>query len=145
MLDKFEVVLHSPDQIAPVGVLHPLEFHLEQKSVLLSDDNNDQNNEVSVGEFNSVHEVVGDCLVVEEASCPKNDVISDIAVDTKQELHFSKSKKDNTFSIACWLQDASKTSTGMILNSDGILFYFVIYMVMVGILSFIWIFMFFVC
>ncbi|KAL8551962.1 hypothetical protein ACS0TY_000856 [Phlomoides rotata] len=113
VLDKFQVVLHSPGQIAPVGVLHPLEFHLEQKSVYLSAGNTDQSNEVSVGEFNSVHEVVGDCLDVGQAPCSENDVISDLAVDTKQELHFSKSKKDNTFSIACWLQDASKTSADL--------------------------------
>jgi len=31
VLDDFEVALHSPDQIAPVGVLHPTKFHLESK------------------------------------------------------------------------------------------------------------------
>ena len=32
VLDEYEVALHSPDQIAPVGVLHPTKFHLEVKS-----------------------------------------------------------------------------------------------------------------
>ncbi|XWS57767.1 hypothetical protein CRYUN_Cryun09bG0201500 [Craigia yunnanensis] len=32
MLDEFQVVLHSSDSIAPVGVLHPLKFHLERKA-----------------------------------------------------------------------------------------------------------------
>ncbi|GFP82963.1 diphthine--ammonia ligase [Phtheirospermum japonicum] len=50
VLDKFEVVLHSPDQIAPVGVLHPLEYHLEKKLVSLS---NEKSNEVTVEEIGS--------------------------------------------------------------------------------------------
>lgn len=113
VLDKFQVVLHSSDQIAPVGVLHPLEYHLEKKLVSLSASDNDKSNDVTVEEFNSVREVVGDCQDIWGAPCPKNDVISDLAVDTTQELHISKSKKDDTFSISCWLQDASKTSAGM--------------------------------
>jgi hypothetical protein len=31
VLDEFEVTLHLPDQIAPVGVLHPTKLHLEAK------------------------------------------------------------------------------------------------------------------
>ncbi|KAK6164415.1 hypothetical protein DH2020_001279 [Rehmannia glutinosa] len=107
VLDKFQIVLHSPDQIAPVGVLHPVEYHLEKKLVSLS---NDKSNEVPVGESDSVCEVLGDSLDILEAPCLKNDVICDLAVDTKQELHFSKSRTDDTFSIACWRQDASRTS-----------------------------------
>jgi len=33
ILDDFEVSLHSPDKIAPVGVLHPTKFHLESKGI----------------------------------------------------------------------------------------------------------------
>lgn len=33
VLDEFTVRLHSPDTIAPVGVLHATEFHLEYKSI----------------------------------------------------------------------------------------------------------------
>ncbi|CAM6112575.1 unnamed protein product [Calypogeia fissa] len=32
VLDEFTIRLHSPDTIAPVGVLHPTKFHLEYKS-----------------------------------------------------------------------------------------------------------------
>lgn len=113
VLDKFEVILHSPDQIAPVGVLHPLEYHLEKKLASLSDTDSEKINEVSVEEFNLVHEVIGDFQDIMDAPIPKNDVTSDLVVDTKQELRISKSKKDNTFSITCWLQDASKTSTDL--------------------------------
>ncbi|XP_057778720.1 diphthine--ammonia ligase [Salvia miltiorrhiza] len=113
VLDKFEVILHSSDQIAPVGVLHPLEYHLEKKLVPLSNTDNDKTNEVPVGESNLVHEVVGDFQDILEAPSSKDVVISDLGVDTKQELRFSKSKKKNTFSITCWLQDASKTSVDL--------------------------------
>lgn len=32
ILDEFSIQLHSADSFAPVGVLHPLKFHLEPKS-----------------------------------------------------------------------------------------------------------------
>lgn len=31
VLDKWDTVLHSPDSFAPVGLLHPVAFHLEPK------------------------------------------------------------------------------------------------------------------
>lgn len=119
VLDKFEVILHSADQIASVGVLHPLEYHLEKKLVPLYDTDNNKTNEVPVEESDLVHEVVGDFQDILEAPSRKNVVISDLGVDTKQELRISKSKKKNTFCITCCLQDFSKTSVGMLLISDG--------------------------
>lgn len=106
MLDKFQIVLHSSDPIAPVGVLHPLEYHLETKLVSRSD--NDQSNDI----FDSVFEVLGDGQAIIERPCQKL-VVSDSTVDPKQVLYISKSEKADTFSITCWLQDASKTSPGM--------------------------------
>ncbi|KAG4927635.1 hypothetical protein JHK85_054121 [Glycine max] len=32
VLDEYQVVMHSSDSIAPVGILHPLAFHLENKA-----------------------------------------------------------------------------------------------------------------
>lgn len=32
VLDSWQLVLHSADNVAPVGVLHPTDFHLESKS-----------------------------------------------------------------------------------------------------------------
>lgn len=118
VLDKYEVILHSSDQIAPVGVLHPLEYHLEKKLVPLSETDEEKINEAPVGESNLVHEVVGDFQDILEAASPKNVMTPNLGVETKQEIHISKSKKKNTFSITCWLQDASKTSVGK-MNSDG--------------------------
>ncbi|KAL6516206.1 hypothetical protein OROGR_019511 [Orobanche gracilis] len=108
VLDEFQVILHSPGQIAPVGVLHPLEYHLEKKLVSSC---NDRSGEVTDGEFGAVCEVLGDSKDILEAPWEKNNVDCDLVVDAKQELHISKSRIDNTFSIACWPQDASKTST----------------------------------
>ncbi|KAL0370927.1 UNVERIFIED_CONTAM: Diphthine--ammonia ligase [Sesamum angustifolium] len=113
VLDKFQVVLHSSDQIAPVGVLHPMEYHLENKLVSLSACDNDNSCEETLGEFDSVCEVLGDCQDICEAPNQKNDVISGLALDTKHEIHISESKKDNTISIACWLRDASKISSDL--------------------------------
>ncbi|XP_011080570.1 diphthine--ammonia ligase isoform X1 [Sesamum indicum] len=113
VLDKFQVVLHSSDQIAPVGVLHPMEYHLENKLVSLSACDNDKSYEVTLGEFDSVCEVLGDCQDTCEAPNQKNDVISDLALDTQHDIHISESRKDSTISIACWLQDASKTSADL--------------------------------
>ncbi|KAL0419385.1 UNVERIFIED_CONTAM: Diphthine--ammonia ligase [Sesamum radiatum] len=113
VLDKFQVVLHSSDQIAPVGVLHPMEYHLENKLVSLSACDNDNSCEETLGEFDSVCEVLGDCQDICEAPNKKNDVISGLALDTKHEIHISESKKDNTISIACWLRDASKISSDL--------------------------------
>eukprot|EP00775_Hariotina_reticulata_P010371 gene10371-10529_t len=31
VLDDWQVILHSPDSIAPVGILHPTAFHIQQK------------------------------------------------------------------------------------------------------------------
>ncbi|XP_075485034.1 diphthine--ammonia ligase isoform X1 [Primulina tabacum] len=119
MLDKFEVFLHSPDQIAPVGVLHPLEYHLEKKMGSVPADDSATSNKVTGGEFDSVCEVLGDCQNICEPQCPKNDVISDLALVAEQEFHISKSKKNDTFSIACWL--ASETSSDLQEDMEAVL------------------------
>ncbi|XP_073119122.1 diphthine--ammonia ligase isoform X2 [Henckelia pumila] len=121
VLDKFEVFLHSPDQIAPVGVLHPLEYHLEKKMGSVPANDSAINNKVTMGEFDLVCEVLGDCQNICEPQCPKSDVISDCSLDTKQEFHISKSKKNDTFSIACWLQDASETSADLQVDMEAVL------------------------
>lgn len=33
VMDTFDIILHSPDSIAPVGVLHPSKFHLQCKTL----------------------------------------------------------------------------------------------------------------
>ncbi|CAL5419541.1 unnamed protein product [Camellia sinensis] len=58
----------------------------------------------------AVCEVLGDCLQRCEVECQS---VDDLAKVTEHKLHISKTKKDNIFSISCWLQDACKTSSDL--------------------------------
>ncbi|XVE90011.1 hypothetical protein DITRI_Ditri20bG0042000 [Diplodiscus trichospermus] len=112
MLDEFQVVLHSSDSIAPVGVLHPLQFHLEKKaSSSLSD--KDKANDLFGENMSSVFEVQGENLQECKASCKSVPEVSDLVEVSRKRLHLSKTEKDNTFSICCWLQDSSEPSAGL--------------------------------
>lgn len=105
MLDEFQVVLHSADSIAAVGVLHPLAFHLENKAGSVS---------LSGGEKGLVFEVQGDCVCPErcEATCQSVAEVTDAVAATDNGLHIFRTKKDNTFSICCWLQAPQNSSAG---------------------------------
>lgn len=109
MLDDFQVVLHSPDAIAPVGVLHPLAFHLEHKTESIG---SSRTNDVGRGET-SVCEVQDDCLLNCETTSESVDVVSNLGAVTDYEIKISKSKKDDMFSICCWLPNSCRTSTGI--------------------------------
>jgi diphthine-ammonia ligase len=111
VLDEFEIVLHSSDSIAPVGVIHPLAFHLENKKAALLSGNN-KTNDLYPEKTGSVFEVQGDCLKSREGDCQTTAEISDLAEVKHDRLRISKTQKDNTFSISCWLQDSCHTSTG---------------------------------
>lgn len=107
MLDEFQIVLHSPDSIAPVGILHPLAFHLENKVESISSNGIDE-----ASNLDTVFEVEGDVQQEGEAASEFVAVRSERSGVTKQELKVSKTMKDNVFSISCWLQDSSKNSSG---------------------------------
>jgi len=99
VLDEFQVVLHSPDSIAPVGVLHPTTFHLEKKD----------SNSLEEKEPGLVFEVQGDGPNTPESTCqPDNGTVE----HTRNRVSLSKTGKENTFSICCWLEDSSQSSTG---------------------------------
>ncbi|CAA7041137.1 unnamed protein product [Microthlaspi erraticum] len=102
VLDEFQVVLHSPDCIAPVGVLHPSTFHLEKKE-------NPESNSLEGGS-GLVFEVQGDGPNTPESTRQQDDGNVGLVEHTRNRLHLSKTEKDNTFSICCWLEDSS---TGM--------------------------------
>lgn len=114
VLDEFQVVLHSADSIAPVGVLHPLAFHLEYKagSASLSGRRETEN---SIQEKTGlVFEVQGECPQNSEAMCLPVAEVTDSVEVTDNRLNISRTKKDNTFSICCWLQETQKTSAGLL-------------------------------
>ncbi|KAL1145187.1 hypothetical protein V6Z11_A11G282300 [Gossypium hirsutum] len=112
MLDDFQVVLHSSDSIAPVGVLHPLKFHLESKQSNSLSGNN-KTNDLCRENISSIFEVQG--VNLEECKAPgePGPEVNDLIEVSSHRLHLSKTEKDTTFSICCWLQDTSGPSTGL--------------------------------
>lgn len=113
VLDEFQIVLHSSDSIAPVGILHPLAFHLENKVESISSNGIDEGSNVCHGNVDTVFEVQGDVQQEGEAANEFVAVSSKRPGVTKQELKVSKTMKDNVFSISCWLQDSCKNSSDL--------------------------------
>ncbi|XP_021776073.1 diphthine--ammonia ligase-like isoform X2 [Chenopodium quinoa] len=113
VLDDFQVILHSPDSIAPVGVLHPLAFHLEPKG--LSTDSSDSNlsNGISLEDMDGVYEIQGDNTLLPADPSQFSDSLSDLIANTSYHLQMSKIDRGDTFSICCWLQDLHRLSTGL--------------------------------
>ncbi|KAJ8442254.1 hypothetical protein Cgig2_005194 [Carnegiea gigantea] len=112
VLDDFQVVLHSSDSIAPVGVLQPLAFHLEPKELSTASCGSNFNNGVCLEEMTSVYEVEGDCALVVTDGSQGPHSLSDFT-DTTYKVQMSKTDGGNTFSISCWLQDVPGSSTGV--------------------------------
>lgn len=114
VLDEFQIVLHSSDSIAPVGILHPLAFHLESKVESISSNGIDERSNVCQSNVDTVFEVQGDAQQQEgEAASEYAAISSEQSGVAKQELKVSKTMKDNVFSISCWLQDSSKNSSDL--------------------------------
>ncbi|KAF5746956.1 hypothetical protein HS088_TW06G01132 [Tripterygium wilfordii] len=112
VLDKFETVLHSSDSIAPVGILHPLEFHLEKKEsdLLHVDDGTDG---ICYQKNGYLFEVQGHCpprSIAYSQTIVENTHLID---EKSDDLLISKAKNNNTFSICCWLQDFCRASAGL--------------------------------
>ncbi|CAH8361559.1 unnamed protein product [Eruca vesicaria subsp. sativa] len=105
VLDEFQVVLHSPDSIAPVGVLHPTIFHLEKKG---NPDPGSLEDEPGL-----VFEVQGDGPNTPESTHQLDNGIVDVVEHKRTRVNLSKTGKENTFSICCWLKDSSESSTGL--------------------------------
>jgi diphthine-ammonia ligase len=108
ILDDSEVILHSADSIASVGILHPLAFHLEYKT-----ESSDRIGNSAAAEENSC------CLYevdegIAHTDVEENQIFSPVpAVDayTSTDLCISKTGK-NLCSIGCWIQDSTKASQG---------------------------------
>lgn len=106
ILDDYEVILHSADSIASVGILHPRAFHLEHKP-----DSSDRSGDGSVTQEISscLYEVDEDNThtVAEE----KQTLSPAVDAYTNIDLCISKTGK-NLRSIGCWIQDRSIASEG---------------------------------
>ncbi|WZZ79906.1 LOW QUALITY PROTEIN: hypothetical protein YC2023_100478 [Brassica napus] len=111
VLDEFEVKLDSPDSIAPVGVLHPTVFHLEKKD----------SNSLEEKEPGLVFEVQGDGHNTPESTHQRDNRTVDIIEHTRNRVSLSKTGKENTFSICCWLEGYSESSTGLKEDLESVL------------------------
>lgn len=116
MLDEFKVVMHSSDSIAPVGILHPVSFHLEYKAKTSSLGICDNNNAVDHEKLGLLFEIQGDCFhscdtlqSVTDASSA-NHILDDVP-DDRLQISCSRMMQ-NTFAICCWLQNSCDTSPG---------------------------------
>ncbi|KAK9083253.1 hypothetical protein Scep_029724 [Stephania cephalantha] len=108
VLDDFKVVHHSLDSIAPAGVLQPLTFHLEHKREFISSTSDDydvrENGRPSIFEVEACVQHVG-------ALC--HSVTSEVVMDKDIELEVARTKRDDTFSVICWIHGSSKPSGGL--------------------------------
>lgn len=108
VLDEFQIVLHSKDPICPVGIIHPLAFHLERRTETVPFSESNKNDD----ELDLVCEVQGGFQGRCENISTSNHPAGKFMGVNNQELQISRTKMDNIFSISCWLQDSSKTSAG---------------------------------
>ncbi|XP_042399116.1 diphthine--ammonia ligase-like [Zingiber officinale] len=116
-LDKFEVILHSPDHIAPVGILHPLTFHLQHKDELSSSNTSI----ASLTKAGYVCEVQGESKSDDTVESLSTSLQYDIPANKNLRLSISRSNKD-MLSISCWVQNHSNTSEGLQEDLTAVLF-----------------------
>ncbi|XP_065852983.1 diphthine--ammonia ligase [Euphorbia lathyris] len=113
VLDEFKIIRHSSDSIAPVGVIHPLALHLENKEKTALSSGNEKIDVLCKEKTGSVFEVEGDCSKRNETTCQPTAEISDLDEVVCDRLLISRTKKKDMFSISCWLQDSCKTSAAL--------------------------------
>lgn len=118
MLDKYQVVMHSSDSIAPVGVLHPLAFHLENKADIQSLETVDKIHEGRMQKRGPVFEV-HDSLERLEATCKPLDFADQID-GVEHKFKISRTNNKSTFSIGCWLQDSCNGNNYSYILNDSI-------------------------
>ncbi|PWA97756.1 endoribonuclease [Artemisia annua] len=113
ILDEFQLVLHDSNPIAPVGILHPLAFHCEDKTNSPSVSDSNRSNGSCLEDMGSVIEVHSESLDIVEEKCHPSNVALDLTQLEKRRLHVSKTRKGNTFSLCCWLQDTTETTADL--------------------------------
>ncbi|MED6215995.1 hypothetical protein PIB30_003643 [Stylosanthes scabra] len=105
VLDDYQVVMHSSDSIAPVGILHPLKFHLEKKVDVQSSTSPDNISETSLQKLGTVFEVE-DTLERCEDTCKSLDCSADPIDDLAHKFNISRTNNKRTLSLSCSLQDS---------------------------------------
>ncbi|RYR53846.1 hypothetical protein Ahy_A06g029093 isoform G [Arachis hypogaea] len=105
VLDEYQVVRHSSDSIAPVGILHPLKFHLEKKVDIQSLTSPDNISETYVQKLGTVFEVE-DTLERCEDTFKSLDCSADPIDDLAHKFNISRTNNKRTLSLSCSLQDS---------------------------------------
>ncbi|XP_020211998.1 diphthine--ammonia ligase isoform X2 [Cajanus cajan] len=105
VLDEYQVVMHSSDSIAPVGILHPLAFHLENKADVQYLKSQEKIHEIYTQNLGSVFEVQ-DSLEGCETTCKPVGYRAGPADSIEHTFNISRTNNTGTFSICCWLQDS---------------------------------------
>ncbi|MED6148802.1 hypothetical protein PIB30_118274 [Stylosanthes scabra] len=105
VLDDYQVVMHSSDSIAPVGILHPLKFHLEKKVDVQSSTSPDNISETSIQKLGTVIEVE-DTLERCEDTCKPSDCSADPIDDLAHKFNISRTNNKRTLTLSCSLQDS---------------------------------------
>lgn len=133
LLDEYQIVLHSSDSIAPVGILHPSGFHVEQKlkaEPLNESEDDSRANGVSSESMDSVYEVQGDCTQSSDADCSSIDKVFDFVTQGHHTFHVSEMVNNNMHSISCSLQNLNGTEGGKVyvIIKPVLLFYMMCYL-----------------
>ncbi|XP_068665498.1 diphthine--ammonia ligase [Aristolochia californica] len=108
LLDDYKIILHSPDSIASVGVLHPVSFHLEYKMEATC-----QRSISGIEKVGFVHEVQGRSDLGTEANCQLSTGLASDSFSLTDENFYLSVTKRNTFSMGCCIQGPSGTSEGL--------------------------------
>lgn len=92
-----------------MGILHPIAFHCEDKS---ESSLVNTTNGFYMENMGSVIEVQSESLEIVKDKRQSFDLAFDLAELEKRKPCISKTRKDNTFFMSCWLQDSKETSVG---------------------------------
>ncbi|ESW33988.1 hypothetical protein PHAVU_001G114900 [Phaseolus vulgaris] len=106
VLDEHQVVMHSSDAIAPVGILHPLAFHLENKADLQYLKSQDNIHEICTQKLGSVYEVPDSIEGCEATTDKPVDYRADTMDGIEHKFNISRTNNKGTFSLNFWLQDS---------------------------------------
>ncbi|KAK9735227.1 hypothetical protein RND81_04G192000 [Saponaria officinalis] len=108
VLDDFQIMLHSSDSIAPVGVLHPLAFHLVSKEFCTDSTGSSISNGICLEDMNCVYEV-GDSSLETRDQIQDPEFPPNLIGYATSHLQTSETKNEDTFSICCWLKDSGRS------------------------------------
>lgn len=113
VIDKFQIMLHSLDSIAPVGILHPSSFHLEPKLQNMASREGNDGTYMNSSVTDWVIEVEGNDII---GNCKDDNRLDTSPVDPdiehKRSLLISKTQND-ILTIGCWLEGSFKPMQGL--------------------------------